>query len=307
MYPCKRFIAFLFVLTTACTNGQMQPRIIAPNLTDPAINTFTTNRMSHHIYLSDSAQRRNQLFLFLAGTYGPGGTAPEFNITAAQAGYHVINLIYPDSIAMVTICKNSPDEACFDKAREEILSGRDMVEGLDITRPNSIENRLIKLLQYLHQKYPNENWQQFFKNNTIRWDKIAVGGQSQGGGHAGYIASKYKVARVIMFGAPKDYGNTYNKPANWIFAKSKTPINRYFAFVHSNDAVGCTFEEQLEIFKTLGMNKTGPLVDVDKENFPYKNTHTLTASKPAINSHTAPIRNIMYKEAWLYMLKAKLE
>lgn len=221
MRPFK--LIFLFVLIAGANYAQITPRIIAPNLTDPSINTFTTNRMNHFIYLSDSAPRRNQLFVFLAGTYGPGGTAPDFNITAAQAGYHVINLTFPDSIAMVTLCESSPEEACYDKAREEIISGADLVDGLDITRPNSIENRLIKVLQYLHKNYPAEGWLQYFTKDEILWDRIAVGGQSQGGGHAGYIATKYKVARVVMFGAPKDYGDAYKKPAKWMYAKSKTP------------------------------------------------------------------------------------
>jgi len=138
------FLWGLLVIAVVST-AQVTPRIISPKLTDPTIDRFCETPFDHYIYLDDSVKKRNQLLVFLPGTFGKGGSAPDFNITAAEMGYHVINLIYPDSIAMVNLCDTSFDEACYDKAREEIISGKDLVPGLVISHVNSIENWLIKI------------------------------------------------------------------------------------------------------------------------------------------------------------------
>jgi len=163
----------------------------------------------------------------------------------------------------------------------------------------------------MHKNYSDGKWGQLLNGNTILWDKIAVGGQSQGGGHAGYLAMKYKVARVLMFSSPKDYNDAFHKPAQWMYAKAKTPVNRYFAFVHTLDSVGCSFSEQLEIFKVMGMTAFGPLVDASKESYPFKKTRTLTttaAPVPPSNAHNSPVRNaVLYKSVWKYMLTTPVQ
>jgi len=39
---------------------------------------------------------------------------------------------------------------------------------------------------------------------------IAVAGLSQGGSHSYMLAKNHEVARVLMFGAPKDYSFRFN-------------------------------------------------------------------------------------------------
>ena len=68
----------------------------------------------------------------------------------------------------------------------------------------SIENRTVKLLRYLEQKHPDDEWGQFLQGDQLAWNKIVIGGMSQGGGHA-LIATRHLVARVLCFGGPKDY------------------------------------------------------------------------------------------------------
>jgi len=49
---------------------------------------------------------------------------------------------------------------------------------LDVSRADSIENRLIKLLLYLRQNRPTEGWDQFLTaDGGLRWESIAVAGQ----------------------------------------------------------------------------------------------------------------------------------
>jgi hypothetical protein len=301
----KNFLfSLMFITIGSISSAQVRTRIILPADTDPAIDGFSSSVFSHYVYLGESSKKRNQLLVFLTGTGGPGGTAKEFNETAARLGYHVINLIYPDTISMAFICKRNPDKECFDNARKESVVGGDFIQGLEISKANGIENRLLKLILYLKKKFPLENWEQFLKSEKINWKKIVVSGQSQGGGHAAYIAKTHKVSRVLMFASPKDYGIVYNSPANWILTKSKTPSSRYFAFAHGSDSLGCTFSQQLEIFKEMKLYRFGEIVNVDNIAAPFYHTHILTSTRviKTTTAHSSVIVLPEFEFVWRYML-----
>src|SRR5271166_5091306 len=95
----------------------------------------------------------------------------------------------------------------------------------------SLGLRVFKLLLYLKTLRPREHWEQFLNDDdSIKWETIAVAGQSQGGGHAALIGIKHQVARVLCFGSPKDYSKRLNAPAAWYGDESATPKDRFFAF-----------------------------------------------------------------------------
>src|SRR3954466_13197701 len=75
---------------------------------------------------------------------------------------------------------------------------------------------------------------------------------SQGGGHAALLAMQHEVARVLMFGSPKDFNVHFNQPARWFSGPNATPLDRYFSFVHSADeGHGCTYPQQLENYRAM--------------------------------------------------------
>lgn len=190
-------------------------------------------------------------------------------------------------------------------------------KAISIERPESIENRLIKVLQYLQQKRSRENWAQFLnEDGSIKWELIAVAGQSQGGGHAALIGIKHRVARVMCFGAPKDYSKRQNAPAAWYGQKSATPKGQFFAFNHHQDPKGCTPEQLLDNLKALGLDASGPPAEVDSEPFPYHHARILYTSYPVVTikgvesegAKTAHGTAIItkhadrWKQVWTYML-----
>ena len=78
-----------------------------------------------------------------------------------------------------------------------IISGGE-TQWVTVSRTESIENRLIKLLMYLKKTRPRERWDQFLSSSgDINWEMVAVGGQSQGGGHAALLRIKHRMARVM--------------------------------------------------------------------------------------------------------------
>jgi len=300
---------------------------VKPSDTDPAITEFDD---PHALYINPQIivsqnpklpADRHQLLLFLNGTRPPGtphgGVGPyTFLGTAASLGYHVVDLTYPDDIAAAQVCNNDRDPRAFERFRMAIIAGGSF-RSIAVSQTDSIENRLAKLLLYLKGTRSQEHWEQFLNaDGSIKWDSIAVAGQSQGGGHAALIAVKYHVARVICSGAPKDYSHALHRPAAWYEENSATPKGCFFAINHRQDDMGaCTPAEQMDNLRALGLDSLGAPADVDTEKAPYHHARILTTNYPGgtIESKAAhttvlnPKYGDTFKEAWTYMLTEPVE
>jgi len=291
---------------------------VRPSATDPAIKTFDN---PHGIFFPVGKRQRNQLLLFITGTQLPEKKGQpqkpiyqRFLKNAALSGYHAVFLMYPNDVAAAEACSAKPDRDGFALFRWAIIEGGTNAY-INIPRAESIENRTIKLMLYLQREHPGQNWGQFVVNGQVAWDKVAVAGQSQGGGHAAIIATRYPVARVLCFGAPKDYSRYFHEPAKW-YESSVTPMSHFFAFNNYQDDQGCTPEQQVENIKKLGIDKVG-VADVDKEPRPFHHAHVLFTNWPGIKTDSLSAHFSMlspkildkkgiplFRSVWLYMLNA---
>lgn len=326
----KSVIIIAVGLCAAFVQGQVTVFPVRPTATDPQIKTFTE---PHYIYIdrdivvnhqANLPADRHELLLFLDGTGGKGKGPVGFLSLAASLGYHVINLMYPDDVP-ATVCALDRDPTQFEKFRMAILQGGSALvraerETFTIQPSESVQNRLVKALARLQELRPQENWGQFLQSDgSIRWASIAVAGQSQGGGHAALIGEEHAVERVLCFGAPKDYSIANHAPAAWYSNPSATPKSRFFAFNHHQDPKGCTPAQLLENLKALGLDKVGPIAEVDKEPFPYHHAHILYTSYPAVTvqgpesagakiAHGSAVNTKnadRWKQVWTYMLTEK--
>jgi hypothetical protein len=311
------FLTFAPQLCLAAVSNIPRPDLLVrPSQTDSGIRTFD---FPHGIYLPAADSHRRGLLLFIPGTdtdttgkaQSPG--APWFCHWAALLGYHVIYLMYPNTVAAAEACRDSPDSNAFAEFRWALIEGGD-TPFIKVPREESIENRTIKLLAYLQRRYPEQGWGAFLRNGDIAWERVAVSGQSQGGGHAAIIATRYMVARVLCFGAPKDYSRRLNAPATW-YDKSVTPPGRYFAFNHKQDKQGCGYKEQLENLDRLGVIAVAGTADIDQETRPFHHSHALFTNYPgtpidSLTAHTSVIRGDLtmptsrphFAPVWGYML-----
>jgi len=318
--------AAAFLLATI-VHAEVTSFPVIPSATDPEIKQFND---PHWIYVDhnlvtgcqeNGTQDRHELLLWLTGTGGSGHDAQGFSGLAASLGYHVVTLMFPNDIP-ASVCANDDNPNSFEELRMAIIQGgrasyQDGRKEINIERPESIENRLIKVLQILHQKRPKENWAQFLnEDGSIKWESIAVAGQSQGGGHAALIGIKHQVARVLCFGAPKDYSKRYDAPAAWYGENSVTPQDRFFAFNHHQDPKGCTPEQLLRNLKALGLDASSPPAEVDAEPFPYHQARILYTGYPVVTitgegsegakiAHGSAINTKnadRWKQVWTYML-----
>lgn len=291
----KIVVLFLFVFQLAFS--QLQTITVAPSVTDANITTYTdaTQQEVHICYTNTSVVPRNELLIFLPGSGGKPNGNDYFDQLAANLGYHVIGLMYPNSPSIGSLCDTNTDPDCYLKTRLEIIDGIDRTTLVNVNVANSIENRIIKCIKYLNTNYPSQNWGQYLDaNDGIVWSKIAFAGHSQGGGHAALIAKYHQVARVLCFASPKD---NYRTPtaanpqylgviAPWINQDNLTPSEKYFTFTHSVDSTGATPAEQLAIFNLLGLNQIAASINVDANTAPYNNSRILLTSLATANGAT---------------------
>jgi hypothetical protein len=286
---------------------------VLPRTTDPAIDDFN----EEHVYFGPQTAPRNQLFVFLPGTGGrPMKHGPlAFAKYASRCGYHAVGLMYPDAVSAQSL-RDDEDIAANLKFRLAIIRADHDSPHIRVIRANSIENRLIKLLLYLERKHPREGWGQYLgPGGEIVWNKVAVAGHSQGGGHAAIIAKFHTVARVIMLGSPKDFSYRHNAPAKGFDKDNHTPPGRYFAFNHRQDAQGCTPAEQMRIFRAMGLSQLG-VAEVDQAKPPYGQSHVLFTNCPIRErreAHGTVLRvnpatgEAHFAPVWVYMLTAPVK
>lgn len=100
----------------------------------------------------------------------------------------------------------------------------------------SIEGRLVSLLQYLNREHPDAGWGQYLTADMQpRWPRILLSGLSQGAGMAAFIAKQKPVYRVVLFSSPWDSLPPNKRPAAWMFGASVTPMDRWWAERHARE------------------------------------------------------------------------
>ncbi|OLC11177.1 MAG: hypothetical protein AUH41_01325 [Gemmatimonadetes bacterium 13_1_40CM_66_11] len=302
------------------------PRVIAPRTTDPDIDfvpVLNPELNHHYVWLDPSQKPRPKLLVFMPGA---GGTARPASFLlvqeeAARLGYRVIGLMYQNDAEVVVKCGGSAnpvghslDPDCSRNMRLEILDGIDHSSVVTVTRANSIENRLAKLLAYLGDQFPDEGWSRFLEDDgTPRWSQIAFSGQSQGSGQAALIGTLHHVDRVVMFSGPPD-ARVPEEVDPWI-SIGATPAAKYFALFHDRDHLVVGIRANL----TALIGQFGDPVIAELNDPPYGGTHIVyTDLRPTLgydapnapHQSTARDNNTpvdangtpLLRDAWRYLL-----
>ena len=298
-------IALALWLAAPAFGQTLRTENVLPAATDPAISGWFG---AHYAAIALGQPLRQRLFVYIHGQGGAGGGATELVKTAAEEGFHAVGVTYPCDWSPFISCQGSGDPDCPEKLRRETIEGSDYSTLVSISRPNSLENRLIKLLAHLDAAHPGEGWSQFAPKGQIQWGSIVVWGHSMGGGNVGILARHHPLARVCMSAPAADGGQ--GSPAAW-WASHVTPATSYYGFCHTQDQLST----KVYFWNALGMGAFGPVIDVAGASPPYSNTHELSTSvEPAIanqyhNSVIAdnvtprlPNGTPVYKPAWRYMM-----
>jgi hypothetical protein len=250
---------------------------VLPSATSSAITAFNNE---HYVCLDTRVILKNKLFVFFPGTSATPSLYQGIIQKAAALGYHAIGLMYTNNSDLYVASASSPDNNQFGLCRSEIFNGTDVTTGVTVNTDNCIKNRLVKLLQYLQQQTPWQNWQQFLNGTTdVNWSKCLLGGHSQGGGHAAYIGKQVSVDRVVVFSSI-DWNGLLNKSANWVTTAGLTPAGKYYTFIHPSDEI-FNWNNARQQYTDAGI--PGLPVNIDSVAAPYNSSHNLyTRAAPAL-------------------------
>lgn len=284
----------------------VQIRRILPSDTDPRIRNYNGDGWFHWVFRSPGVPDKGKLVVFLPGTNGKGKPPAAFSKMAAKEGFSVLGLAYP-SLVTISSLDEARDPSAFARARNNIINAETPFGRFRTEQPDCIRSRLHHLIHFLAEHQPGEGWDQYLlPNGAIDWSRLILVGQSQGGGHALFMAMEHPVERVLMFGAPKDFSKFHHQPAAWYHRPSETSLNRLFSYVHRQDRQGCTYPEQLENYRAVGLLPKYTIVNADESQPPYGGSHLFTSTRPFQTSkeaHCFPLFNEVNIPVWKYMLE----
>lgn len=267
---------------------------------------------------TNAADRNGQLFVWMSGSGAEPGNYDTIVGLGTAAGYVTVSLAYDNETSVGDRCGVPMDPVCGAAnpdceagVRQEMIYGSAVHDSpcVDVTPANAIEHRILRLVQYLAQNVPQSGASSFLTGGgtALDWSKIAVGGWSQGGGHAGMLARDHLVARAIYASKGADSalcpltvsdpamcdldgdgvltpGNDDELlvPAPWATAPRMTPGGRQFGAVHGLEGA---WNYSPEVFALYGMGAKGTAVDLDVaggDYAAYACRHTfVTRSTPA--------------------------
>jgi len=302
-----RLAVITLFLMTSVLRAQFDAGVVVPNDTDQAINTHNN---VHTWALSFNQPHRNKLFVFLPGTGGIPFVYQQIVRAAANNGFHSIGLMYPNSTSINEVCAYKFDPACHENTRMEIIDGTNRTTLFTVNRANSIENRLIKLLEYLHSNDVAYGWGQYLDSQTnLVWSNIVIAGHSQGGSHAAIIAKTRLVHRCLMFAA-MDWRIPEDQPPDWVSDPGLTPPERYIGLGHYDDEV-VSYNRLAANWQALNMDQFAPEHLVDGSYPSYDASHMLMTDLPSSNEHSCMISDLamitngsgsVYLPVWQWML-----
>ncbi|PRB86462.1 hypothetical protein CQ022_09490 [Chryseobacterium culicis] len=270
---------------------------VKPSEADPSVKNWD----SAHIVLYDKTIKNNKVLLWLTGTGGSTDHFPQsFFKTALDQGYRIIALSFISSPGVSKVCKGdflSKDVDCAAEFRRKRIYGDNVFPIIPDQYQDAIIPRLIKLLQYLSKNDKEGGWSQYLNQNTGKpvWSKIAIVGQSQGGGMAEFIAQHEAVARIISFSGGWDYSDSKTKKiAGWYAQKLVTPPQNVFATYHVKEVAATNLAEICKALHIPAENVFAldqPIDQARNKPNPY---------------HVEGVKNPVYKPIWIKMLGSGL-
>jgi len=279
---------------------------VLPHDTDKGIRIKDLkDRTPYHVIYRRSDQKPNgHLLVFLPGSGGiPEAESSEFFVQlAAWQGYHAIGLVYVNDheigpatgsgIGSGALCTQPQGLDCFGEKCLENLEGKPGSSYVD--PPNSVQNRLVKLLMWLKVHDPDADWGQFLDGGRPKWESIAFAGHSQGGGLSAFIGVKHKVHRVASLSSPAEGFDSEIAP--WQKEKPATPPERFYGFANRDDP---RFVRIPKVWAALGLpgGLEAPLAMGQK---PKRGIHQVTTQGTS-DPHNSVMQD-GFSEVWLYLM-----
>jgi hypothetical protein len=199
-------------------------------------------------------------------------------------GFHVLQIAYENDIAMGPAGDTNPSTPGDTRMDQFDAQGR--VTWVTIARPDSLEERVVKALQYLVTADPGGDWGWYLNpdGNSVRWSDGCFVGFGYGGTMAAVIAHNVRLAHAVALSAPDAEGRP---DASWLSALSTTPLERVFAIYGQNDAPTSTggYNDTTGALGYLGSVDLVSLTAAPSTTNPYGGSHRLELEGAANGSY----------------------
>jgi hypothetical protein len=226
-----------------------------------------------HATVDTRVAPRGKLIIWLMGH------SPPLFERLSSYGLHAIQVHYANGwFGKLSKVAPATDDKFLGKIRLEAATGEDFSDAVNIPKPDSMVERSFQFVKWLAKENPQGRWEQFLTDDKqgLRWDHVIMAGSSHGSTTAARFAIHQRVDRVVMFCGPRDQLET------WQALPSATPSNRFFGFSHVLDG-GWSGDHYCRSWELLGLNKFGPIVNVDQSQPPYGNTRRLITNADVKN------------------------
>jgi len=193
----------------------------------------------HYLLLPPTITNEGKLLVFLCG--GDGHAEPCQNVfpVAAELGYHVIGLTYPNDLDSCKGLSANDSLDCFGEVMNETVTGVNHSSYTNFSDhgQDSIVNRLVNVLKWVRNKQnPGDGWERYLTNDgEPDWTKIHLAGFSNGSSHASFMGTQFQeIGRVALFSGPNDgEGNSEHwRPSHYIQEIDGITNTRYYGLVH---------------------------------------------------------------------------
>lgn len=255
--------------TTATTTPTTEPptsfadHCACPEDYDPA-NLVELAHGSHRTVRYDPpAFARDQLLIFLHGTNQSASNHGNILRTAAFAGLNVVAVTYENSLGGSVCMDQYADDLdwCIEQLRGGRIYGSEFPGIVAVDDEDSITALVWATLREAHLQEPKAGWDQFYDEadpaavtaheTLLHWDRIVIGGFSQGASLAGFLAHSEAAAGAVVMSGPMDATSA------WQLGPHATPIEDWVGFVHEREAQGDPIRTS---FGRMGLGD--PLTDV---------------------------------------------
>lgn len=263
-----------------------------------------------HAVVDTRVTPRGQLVIWLMDY-----KAPLFD-RLGDYGLHAIQVHYANKWFGLIPTAARDDGTTLGKLRLEATTGEDFSPLCAIPRPDGMKERALQFVQHLAKTHPAGRWAQFINatGDDLLWEKVIMAGASHGATSATRFAVHQRVARVVAFCGPRD------QHESWQGFPSATPPERIFGFTHVLDD-GWPGNHYPRSWLMLGLNRFGPIVDVDSTTPPYGHSRRLTTRfdvngdlkrahssiTPGSASAKDAAGNFLHEAVWRYLFTSPIE
>ncbi|MFT3925244.1 MAG: hypothetical protein QM778_22090 [Myxococcales bacterium] len=250
------------------TNPALHEFSLDPKAVDPSV---ADSLSTQYAQLDTRSAPLGLLVVFLPGANNVPRDWRDHGRQLAAYGFHVLIPHYNNRWSTGDTCTGGT-KTCSDDTRWEALTGEDTSTAIVIPRADSVEGRVIAMLEHLSTSDPGGDWGYYLsKDKGLLYDRTIIAGISHGAASAGMYATKRAFVRNVM------HSSGAAGPSS---ATKQTPVSAWYGFAHTEDPA---YDAIVGSWDKSGL--PGTPTSIDGASAPFGGSHRLITSADSTYPH----------------------